>query len=140
MVIPRFVDQALKGETITVYGDGKQSRCFMHVEDAVNAILALADSPEAIGQVFNVGSTTETSILDLARNVLMVVDGEDEPPPRDDPRISYIPYEQAYAKGFEDMRRRVPDISKIRDMTGWTLGKSLREILEDVVATGRRSP
>ena len=139
MVIPRLVDQALEGEALTIYGDGKQSRCFMHVEDAVKAILALADSPDAIGNVFNVGSTIETSIIDLARNVLMVVDGKDEPPPHDDPRISYIPYEQAYAKGFEDMRRRVPDISKIKDYTGWTPGKSLREILEDVVAEKRGS-
>jgi UDP-glucose 4-epimerase len=133
MVIPRFVDQALRGENITVYGDGKQSRCFMHVEDAVKAILALATSPDAIGQVFNVGSTVETSILDLARNVLMVVDGNDEPPPHDDPRISYIPYEQAYTKGFEDMRRRVPDISKITELTRWVPSKTLREILKDVV-------
>jgi UDP-glucose 4-epimerase len=133
MVIPRFVQQALAGEPITVYSDGKMTRCFMHVSDAVRAIMALADTPDAVGQVFNVGATGEISILDLARTVLAVVDGSASLPPVDDPRLMFIPYEQAYTKGFEDMRRRVPDTSKIRALTGWQPEFDLRKILQDVI-------
>ena len=134
MVIPRFVQQALNGEPITVYSDGKMTRCFMHVNDAVRGIMALADSPDAIGRVFNVGATDEISIIDLARTVLAVVDGSVELPPVDDERLHFIPYEQAYAKGFEDMRRRVPDISKINQLTGWQPKYDLRKILQDVIS------
>ena len=134
MVIPRFVHQALKGEPITVYSDGKMTRCFMHVSDAVNAILGLAKIPDAVGQVFNIGAKDEISILDLARTVLAVVDGSDTLPPEDDPRLVFIPYEQAYAKGFEDMRRRVPDTTKIHQLIGWQPQYNLRKILKDVVA------
>ncbi|MBU0512426.1 MAG: GDP-mannose 4,6-dehydratase [Chloroflexi bacterium] len=134
MVIPRFVGQALKGEPLTVYSDGAQSRCFMHVADAVQAIIALTEAPAAVGQVFNVGATSEITIFDLARSVLAVVDGKDELPPPDDPRIQFIPYEEAYAEGFEDMRRRVPDISKIHQATGWEPQHNLRKILHDVIA------
>ena len=133
MVIPRFVQQALAREPITVYSDGKMTRCFMHVSDAVSGIMALADSPDAIGQVFNVGATDEISITDLARTVLAVVDGNGELPPVDDERLHFIPYEQAYAKGFEDMRRRVPDITKINQLTGWQPKYDLRKILQDVI-------
>ena len=134
MVVPRFVEQALNGEPLTVYSDGAQSRCFMHVADAIQAIIALAEAPAAVGQVFNVGATSEINILDLARSVLAVVDGVSDLPPLDDPRIQFIPYEQAYAEGFEDMRRRVPDISKIHQATGWKPQHDLRKILQDVVA------
>ena len=133
MVIPRFVQQALAGEPITVYSDGKMTRCFMHVYDAVKGIISLADAPDAVGQVFNVGARDEISILDLARTVLAVVDGDDALPPRDDPRLKFIPYEQAYTKGFEDMRRRVPDITKISQLTGWQPEHDLRKILQDVI-------
>jgi UDP-glucose 4-epimerase len=133
MVIPRFVKQALKGEPITVYSDGQMTRCFMHVNDAVRAITALADTPEAVGQVFNVGATEEISILDLARTVLATVEGSDSLPPVDDPRLIFIPYEQAYTKGFEDMRRRVPDTTKIIQMTGWQPQHDLQKILQDVI-------
>jgi len=109
------------------------TRCFMHVSDAVRAIMALANTPDAVGQVFNIGATTEISILDLARTVLAVVDGSDSLPPINDPRLVFIPYEQAYAKGFEDMRRRVPDITKIKQMTGWQPQYNLRKTLQDVV-------
>ena len=133
MVIPRFVEQALSGERVTIYSDGQMTRCFMHVHDAVRAIVALADSPEAVGQVFNVGATHEITILDLARTVLSVVDGSDTLPPINDARLEFIPYEKAYAKGFEDMRRRVPDTTKINQLTGWRPQNDLRQILQDVI-------
>ncbi|RMF42212.1 MAG: NAD-dependent epimerase/dehydratase family protein [Anaerolineae bacterium] len=136
MVIPRFVGQALRGEPLTVYGDGGQSRCFMHVEDAVRAITALAAHPDAVGQVFNVGNTEEITILDLARRVLAAVHGEPLPEP-DDPRIVRIPYEKAYAEGFDDMRRRVPDTGKLRALTNWQPQHDLDSILRDVIAEKR---
>lgn len=131
MVIPRFVQQALNGEPLTVYGDGQQSRCFMHVHDAIEAIISLADCPEGEGEVFNIGSTEEMSIEKLAQKVLMLAKEEGRLP--DDGRITFIPYEEAYKVGFEDMRRRVPDISKIKKFIGWTHTSSLEEILADVV-------
>jgi len=134
MVIPRFVQQALRHEPLTVYSDGKMTRCFMHVHDAVQAILSLAKSPDAIGQVFNVGSTEEISIFDLARTILAMVDGRKELVPPDDPRIQFIPYEEAYTIGFEDMRRRVPNTSKIQALTGWRPNYNLQKILRDVIA------
>jgi UDP-glucose 4-epimerase len=133
MVIPRFVQQALNGELLSVYSDGEMTRCFMHVQDAVRAIMGLAEIPAAIGQVFNIGSTEEISILDLARNVLSMVDGRDELVPASDPRLQFVPYEEAYTKGFEDMRRRVPDTTKIRTLTGWYPRYNLKNILEDVI-------
>lgn len=138
MVIPRFVRQALQGETLTVYGNGQQSRCFMHVADAVEAIIALGQTPAALGQVYNVGATDEITILDLARTVLAVLDGRDQLPDPDDARLKFIPYEQAYAEGFEDMRRRVPDISKIQQATGWQPKYDLRTILMDVITDQRQ--
>lgn len=129
MVIPRFVQQALHGEPLTVYGDGQQSRCFMHVADAVRAIYGLAQHPDAVGRVFNVGSTEEVTILDLARRVLLLVNGE-----VDEERICFVPYEQAYAEGFEDMRRRVPDTGRLRSLLDWQPQHSLDDILKDVVA------
>jgi len=136
MVIPRFVQQALNGEPITVYGDGQQSRCFLHVNDAVQAIISLSECPEALGQVFNVGSEEEISILHLAQNVLSFVDKQrgNLSTKRMEDRIVLIPYEKAYAEGFDDMRRRVPDISKIREFTNWQPSHSLEEILEDVIS------
>jgi UDP-glucose 4-epimerase len=137
MVIPRFVQQALAGQPITVYGDGLQSRCFLHVQDAVQAIISLAETPPAVGGVFNVGSTEEHTIVDLARQVLRAVDGAERLPAADDPRLVFVPYEQAYAEGFDDMRRRLPDISRIRQATGWAPRHSLAEILRDVIAAFR---
>jgi UDP-glucose 4-epimerase len=133
MVIPRFVQQALSGEPLTVYSDGKMTRCFMHVQDSVRAIIALAETPEAVGQVFNIGSSEEISILDLARSVLALVDGRTELVPENDSRIKFIPYEEAYTKGFEDMIRRVPDTSRITRTTGWKPEFRLKKILEDVI-------
>jgi UDP-glucose 4-epimerase len=126
MVVPRFVRQALCGEPITVYGDGQQSRCFADVSDAVRAILLLADCRDAVGQVFNIGNDREITILSLAERVRALAGSSSE--------IVFIPYEQAYEAGFEDMRRRVPDLSKIRRFVGYTpqvpLDDTLRQIIE----------
>ncbi len=111
MVVPRFVGQALRGEPITVYGDGTQSRAFCDVADVVRAIMGLAEHPDAVGQVFNVGSTREITIRELAELVKRELDSPSE--------IVFIPYEEAYGPGFEDMKRRVPDISKIQRLLGW---------------------
>ena len=130
MVIPRFVQQARGGEPLTVYGDGQQSRCFVHVQDAVRALMSLADLPEAVGEVFNVGSQQEITILDLAHKIIDRVQQE-----RNDAasEIQLIPYGQAYAPGFEDMQRRFPDISKIDRYIGWQPTRSLDEILDDAI-------
>lgn len=135
MVIPRFIRQALNNETLTVFGDGKQTRCFLHVGDAVEAILALANCSQAIGQVFNVGSTEEVTISELARLVLEEVHRRKNCGKIStyDSKIQYIPYEEAYAVGFEDMHRRVPDISKIRLYTGWQPKRKLKETLREMI-------
>ena len=129
MVVPRFVEQAVAGEPLRVFGDGMQSRCFCDVADAVRAIMALADEPAAVGGVFNLGSEKEISILELAREVLRLA-GEKRP----DERIRWVPYDEAYAPGFEDLRRRVPDTSRIRETIGWSpetpLELTLRELIE----------
>lgn len=134
MVLPRFVQQALHGDPLTVYGDGQQSRCFLHVADAIEAMMALAHTPAAVGQVFNVGSTEECSILELAHRVLQAVGAEAS----EAERIRFVPYEQAYEAGFEDMQRRVPSIAKIQALTGWQPIRSLHTILHDVVASTRQ--
>ncbi len=137
MVVPRFVEQALRGEPLTVYGDGRQSRCFCDVDDVVRALVQLAECPEAVGQVFNVGSGDEVTMLELARRVLAAVDRLTGRPGSgidgDAQRIRFIPYEDAYAAGFEDMPRRVPDIRKIKAATGWEPTIPLEETLERVI-------
>ncbi len=135
MVIPRFVQAALQEETLQVYGDGQQTRCFCNVADTVRAIIGLAEAPPAAGQVFNIGSTDEISILDLARRVITCVDGH---PQHADQRIAFVPYDQAYQSGFEDMRRRVPDISRIQATIGWEPQVSLDETLRMVIAYYRQ--
>ena len=127
MVVPRFVRQAVQGEPITVFGDGEQSRCFCHVFDVIQALLALIDRPEqTAGQIYNIGSNQENSINQLAQAVLART-GSDSP-------VVYVPYSEAYAPGFEDMRRRVPDITKIHDAIGWSPTRNLTQILDDVIA------
>ena len=126
MVIPRLVRQAVNGEPLTVHGDGTQSRCFCHVDDVVAALLGLLDHPGAIGQVFNIGSQEEISILDLARRILEVAGSTSE--------IRLISYEDAYDVGFEDMRRRVPDTTKVRQLTGWEPRNRLDDILKATIA------
>jgi len=129
MVLPRLARQAIEGEPLSVFGDGLQSRCFCHVLDVVGALAAVMDDPEAIGNVFNVGSPHEISILDLASRVVERSGSASE--------IELIPYEEAYASGFEDMRRRVPDTAKIRGLTGWTPERSLDQIIDDAIADAR---
>jgi UDP-glucose 4-epimerase len=135
MVIPRFVKQALQNEPLTVYGDGQQSRCFFHVQDAVAAVQSLADKPIAEGQVYNIGSLEEITIQGLAEAVLEQIARLDQSAsPIEQIPIKYIPYEEAYSKDFDDMRRRVPDISKIQTITGWSPKYNLSKILTDVIA------
>jgi UDP-glucose 4-epimerase len=129
MVLPRFVEQALRDEPITVHGDGKQTRCFCHVNDVVRALCGLPAQPRAVGEVYNVGSTEEVTILELARRVKLLTESRSE--------LRFVPHEQAYAKGFEDMRRRVPSIEKIYQLMGWRPSKSLDEILRLMVAWQR---
>jgi UDP-glucose 4-epimerase len=140
MVIPRFVRQALGSEAITVYGDGGQTRCFLHVVDAVEAILALADCQEAIGEVFNIGSTEEVRIIDLARKIIQLVRGDNEDSIGEgvSDTISYIPYDKAYAIGFEDMRKRVPDNTKIHTYTGWSPSHTLEQTLRAILSSERQ--
>jgi UDP-glucose 4-epimerase len=124
MVVPRLVGQALADEPLSVYGDGTQTRCFCHVSDVVRALLALIDEPRARGEVFNVGATEQTSIQALAQRIVSATGSSSE--------ICFTPYDTAYGKGFEDMYRRVPDIAKVRALTGWTPARSLEEAIEDV--------
>lgn len=126
MVIPRFVKQAIAGRELTVYGDGLQTRCFMHVDDAVRAILALSETTQAVGKVFNIGSTEEISILELAQKILALTH-------RQENAINMVPYEEAYEEGFDDMRRRVPDISKIKQFTDWEPKRTLNQTLQDII-------
>lgn len=126
MVIPRFVRQALAGQPLTVYGDGRQTRCFGHVSDTVAAMLGLLGCDEAIGEVFNVGSKEEVSILDLARRVVARTASSSP--------IQLVPYGEAYGAGFEDMQRRVPDTSKLRRLLGWTPTWRLDAILDEMIA------
>ncbi|NOZ21372.1 MAG: NAD-dependent epimerase/dehydratase family protein [Planctomycetes bacterium] len=125
MVVPRFVHQALADKTITVYGDGLQSRCFCHVKDAVRSVAALAECAEANGQVFNLGSDEEITILDLAKKVVEMTESKS--------KIKLIPYDEAYEEGFEDMRRRVPDISKIRKVVAHKPEFSFEATLQSVI-------
>jgi UDP-glucose 4-epimerase len=132
MVVPRLVEQALAGEPLTVYGDGRQTRCFCHVADVVQALFALTRKECAYGNVFNVGATTEISILDLA-NLIIETTGSKS-------RISLIPYNEAYGEGFEDMYRRVPDTTKVRELIAWRPTRTLADIVHDVVAYQRGTP
>jgi len=134
MVLPRFVQQALRNQPLTVYGDGQQSRCFCFVGDVVRAIIGLADEPAAVGEVFNLGSTEEVTIDNLARRTIELAGSSSQ--------IVFIPYDQAYEVGFEDMRRRTPDISKIKSLIGWEPRVDLDGILADVIEYfgGNRQP
>jgi UDP-glucose 4-epimerase len=131
MVIPRLVKQAVSGQPLTVYGDGQQTRCFCNVKDTVRAVVALSAEPRAVGEIFNVGSGEEVTMLELARRVLARSGSRSE--------IRLIPYEQAYEPGFEDMRRRVPDTSKIKALIGWQPTVPLDQTLDEVIAEHRRS-
>jgi UDP-glucose 4-epimerase len=131
MVVPRFVCQALAGEPITVYGDGKQRRCFMHVADAVQALADLMVGEEHRGEVFNIGSTEEISIVELAERVRART-GSSSP-------IRLLPYDKVYGAGFEDMVRRIPNVEKIGRAIGWRADRTLEDILDSVIEYHRQT-
>ncbi len=126
MVVPRFVSAALKNEPLSVYGSGDQIRCFCHIDDAVRALLLVMDSENAVGEVFNVGNNQQTSIMELAKKVIELTGSSST--------IEKIAYENAYPEGFEDMQRRVPDISKIKQVLGWSPKINLDQIIKDIAA------
>ena len=126
MVVPRFVESALKNEQLSVYGTGDQIRCFCHVADAVTALLLVMDSDKSIGQVFNIGNNQQISIMDLAKKIIEVTGSKSI--------IEKVAYEDAYPEGFEDMERRVPDISKIKSVLGWEPKINLDQIIKDIAA------
>ena len=125
MVIPSFVKQALSGRPITVFGNGKQSRCFCDVGDVVGALVKVMDEEKAVGEVFNIGSSQEITILDLALKVKELTNSKSE--------IVFVPYDEAYVEGFEDMPRRVPDTSKVNALVGFRPERSLDDILNSVI-------
>jgi len=130
MVIPRFVDQAIKGAPLTVYGDGSQTRTFTYVKEVVDALIALMDCEKAIGEVVNIGGTEEISIQDLARKIITIAESRSS--------IEFIPYDQAFGKDFEDMQRRVPGIDKARQLIGFDPQTNLDTIIRNVVRSFRR--
>lgn len=125
MVIPNFVQQALTGQDITIYGDGTQTRCFTHVSDVIEALIAIAEHPQAVGEVYNIGSDHEISMLELAERIKGLTESASN--------IVYVPYDQAYEAGFEDMMRRVPDISKIRQLIGYEPKVDLDGLLTSII-------
>ena len=134
MVLPRFVGQAVGARAITVYGTGEQTRCFAHVEDVVQAILLVHESEAALGKVFNVGAETPISITELARRVVARTGGRGE--------VTFVPYEDAYDDGFEELGRRQPDTTLLRELTGWRPERTIDDAIDDVVAyeQGRWTP
>jgi UDP-glucose 4-epimerase len=130
MVIPNLVGQALAGEPMTVFGDGTQSRSFTHVQDVVGALIQLVNEPSAIGQVINIGNTEEVTIARLAERIRELT-GSQSP-------ITLVPYDEAYESGFEDMPRRVPDLSKVTAMIGYKPRQTLEDILVQVIDYFRR--
>ncbi len=129
MVVPRFIQAALKNEDIVIYDDGSQSRVFCHIEDAVRAVLILADTNSTIGDYFNVGGTGEITVKQLAERIIERT--------KSSSTIKYIPYTEAYPAGFEDMQRRVPDITKIKKTINWTPANTLTNIIDDVAQSMR---
>jgi len=119
------VKQALSGKTITVFGDGSQSRCFAHISDVVGALTRLSEKEEALGKVFNIGSDEEITILELAKKVKSMTSSKSE--------IVFVPYDEAYEEGFEDMPRRVPDLSRIQSLIGYQPSKDLEQIVQSVI-------
>ena len=132
MVVPTFVRQALEGQPLTVYGDGSQTRCFAHVYDTVRGILSLIDTPESIGNVFNIGAGTEIPIVELARRVIDHTESDSE--------IRFVPYDEAYDSGFEELGRRKPDTTAIRELTGWQAELTVDDAIRDVIAFERARP
>ncbi len=129
MVVPRFVRQALKGEELTVYGTGKQSRCFTHVFDTVDALLGLSDCERAAGNVYNVGSVVPVPIIEVARRVIEHTGSRSE--------LRMVPYEDAYGEGFEELGNRVPDCREIENLIGWRPTRTLEDAIDDIIAHER---
>jgi UDP-glucose 4-epimerase len=132
MVVPRFIKSALAHESITIYGDGNQTRCFAHVYDVIDAVISIAFSENTVGKVINIGNDFEISINDLAKKIIAVTGSKS--------KIVYIPYEQAYGDGFEDMARRVPNIDLIDRLVGWKPKRDLTTIIADICAEMNKSP
>lgn len=132
MVVPRFINAALNNESITIYGDGNQTRCFAHVYDVVDAVIAIAFSEVTIGKVINIGNDFEISINDLAKKIIAETGS--------DSKIVYIPYTEAYGEGFEDMERRVPNIDLIKGLVGWSPKRDLSSMIADISAEMMKSP
>jgi UDP-glucose 4-epimerase len=124
MVVPRFVRAALSNEPITIYGDGNQTRCFAHVYDVVDAVLAIAFADNTIGKVINIGNNFEISINGLAKKIIDETGSKSE--------MVYVPYEEAYGDGFEDMERRVPNIELINQLVGWKPKRDLSAMITDI--------
>jgi UDP-glucose 4-epimerase len=129
MVIPRFVGSALDGQPLEIYGDGKQTRCFCHVQDSIRALKGLMETEAISGEIFNVGSANRISILDLAKRVIAATESESD--------FSFIPYERVYGAGIEDMLHRIPSVDKIKDAIGWEPSFDLEQILSDVIRHAR---
>jgi len=129
MVLPRFVRQALDGSDLTVYGDGRQSRCFGHVFDVVDGILRVADEPRTAGRPFNIGSPVQTTVMALAERVIERTGSSSD--------IVLVPYEQAYDEGFEELGRRQPDTTALEELTGWRATRTVDEAIDDVIAYSR---
>lgn len=129
MVVPRFVHQALRNEPLTVFGDGLQTRCFCSVSDATSGIVALSEHPDAFGRVFNLGSTEEVSMKDLAERIIAMTGSSSQ--------LVLVPYDVAYEEGFEDMQRRVPSITRAHDLVGFSPSADLDDIIESVVSDQR---
>jgi UDP-glucose 4-epimerase len=126
MVVPTFIEQALSGRPLTVYGNGRQTRAFADVADTVAALIGLAEHPAAVGEVFNVGSDEETTVLDVAKRVIALTGSASQ--------VELVPYRIAYGEGFEDMARRVPDLEKLRRLLGLAPCRGLTEILRRAIA------
>jgi UDP-glucose 4-epimerase len=124
MVVPRFIHSALKNEPISVYGNGKQTRCFAHVSDAIDALEEVAFASNTVGKVINIGNENEISILDLAKKIILDTKSKSQ--------IIFVPYEKAYGDGFEDMERRVPNLDLINSLVGWKPKRNLTTIIEDI--------
>jgi UDP-glucose 4-epimerase len=129
MVVPRLVEQALAGRPLTVFGDGRQTRCFTDVHDVVEALIRVADAPSAIGQVVNIGQPREITMLELAELIRAATDSASP--------IELVPYAEAYEPGFEDMRRRAPDVALLRQLIDWVPDTPLAATIDDVVASMR---
>jgi UDP-glucose 4-epimerase len=125
MVVPNFVQQALTGQDMTVYGDGRQTRCFTHVSDVIGALISVAEHSQAVGEVYNIGSDHETSILELAQRIKHLTESASN--------IVFVPYDHAYEEGFEDMMRRVPDLAKVRALIGYRPRVELEEMLTSII-------